>query len=71
MWQAGPSCLLSIVWKARNEIAFRNEVLSIQKLKTYLVCLVWLKTRLFIVDGPSTLLAFINWLGCEVRLFFV
>lgn len=34
VWQAGPSCLFWMVWKAKNEIAFKNDVLSIQKLKT-------------------------------------
>ena len=62
MWQATPPCLL---WRARNWIAFRNEVLSIQKLKYSFVSLLCSETKLPIVYGPSTLVAFIDWFGCQ------
>ena len=60
VWQAGPSCFFWTTWKVRNEIAFRDEVLSIQKLKTYFVFLLWLETKLSIVDGPSPIVTFID-----------
>lgn len=40
------------IWKARNGIAFRKEVLSIQRLKSYFVFLLRLETKMFVVDGP-------------------
>lgn len=39
--------------EARNGLAFRDELLFIQKLKTSLV------------NGSSTFLEFVEWLGCE------
>ena len=68
IWQVRPPCFLWTVWKARNGIAFRNEDLSLQKLKSsfgQFAYLLWMETKLFIVDDPSTLVAFINWLECK------
>ena len=39
-WQ-GPLCLFWVIWKARNSIAFEDCVLSIQRLKTSFVYLLW------------------------------
>ena len=49
----GPLCIFWSVWKARNTIVFRNDVLSLQKIKLYFVYLLWSETKLYIVDGPS------------------
>ena len=32
VWNAGPFCIFWIVWKTRNDIVFRDEVLSMQRL---------------------------------------
>ena len=42
---------------------FEDDVLSIQKLKSYFVCFLWSETKLFIKNGPSTLVGFIDWLS--------
>ena len=34
------------ILEGRNEVAFRTEVLSTQKLRTSFVCLLWLVTKL-------------------------
>ena len=60
-WQLGPLCLFWVIWKARNSIAFEDGVLSIQKLKVSFVYLLWLETKLWIKNGPSTLIDFIDW----------
>ena len=60
VWQVGPSCLFRTIWKTRNGIAFNDDVLSIQKLKTLFVSRLWLETKLSIEDVPSTLVAFID-----------
>ena len=39
---------------------FKDDVLSIQKLKSFFVYFLWLETKLFIKDGPSTLVGFIK-----------
>ena len=53
------------MWKARNIVAFKDEVLSLQWLKSSFVFLLWLETNLSIVGGPSTLIGFIDWIGCK------
>ena len=52
MWKTGPSHLFWTVWKARNGIAFRGDMLSIQNLKASFVFLLWSETKLSMVDGP-------------------
>ena len=37
IWRAGPLCLFWTVWNARNNVAFEDEELSIQKLKSSFV----------------------------------
>ena len=61
VWQLRPLCLFWVIWKARNTIAFEDGVLSIQKLKVSFVYLFWSETKLWIKDGPSTLIDFIDW----------
>ena len=46
--------------KARNGVAFRDEILSIQRLKISFISLLWVETKLSIVNGPSILVEFIN-----------
>ena len=46
-------------------MVFREEPLSIQKMKTSLVFLLWSEAKLSIVDGPLTLVEFIHWVGCK------
>lgn len=64
VWQAGPPFLFWTVWKIRNVIAFSDDLLSIQKIKASFVFLLWLETKLNLVDGPLTFVSFINWVGC-------
>ena len=60
-WQLGPLCLFWVIWKARNSIAFEDCGLSIQRLKVSFVYLLWSEIKLWIKDGPSTLIEFIEW----------
>ena len=45
-----------MVWKMRNMIAFRYELLSIQKLKASFVFILWSETELNLVDIPHLLI---------------
>ena len=63
VWKAGPLCIFWTVWKTRNKIAFKDDVLSVQRLKSSFIFFLWSKTKLFIKDGPSTLVGFIDWVG--------
>ena len=45
-----------------TRIVFEDEVLSIQDLKSSFVCFLWSEMKLFIKDGLSTLVGFIDWL---------
>ena len=58
--ESGTLCIFWMVWKAKNDIVFRDEVLSIQKLMFSFVNLLWSKTKLSIEDGPTTLVQFID-----------
>ena len=60
-WHLGPLCLFWVIWKARNSIAFEDCELSIQRLKASFVYFLWLESKLWIKDGPSTLIDFIDW----------
>ena len=71
-WQLGPLCLFWVIWKARNSIAFEDCGLSIQRLKVSFVYLLWSETKLWIKDGLSTLIEFIEWVCMRWgRGFFV
>ena len=54
-------------WCGRPKIpiVFRDEVLSIQRLKSLFlfVHLFWSDTKVFFVDGPTILIHFIDWMG--------
>ena len=65
VWQAAPSCLFWTVWKTRNRIVFKDDFLSIQKLKYLFLFFLWLETKLSIENGPSTLAGFIDWVSCK------
>ena len=62
VWNASLLCLFWSVW-VRNRLAFEGGVLSIQSLKAFFVYLLWSESKLFIKDGPSTLIDFIDWIG--------
>ena len=63
VWKVSPLCVFWTVWKIRNRIAFEDEVLSIQRLKTYFLNSLCSETKLFIKDAPLTFLEFIDWVG--------
>ena len=63
VWTAGPLCIFWTVWNARNGIVCRDEVLSIQKLKSSFVNLLFSEIKWFIEDGPTILVQFIDWVG--------
>ena len=51
--------------RARNVIVFRNEVLSIQRVEYFFIYLLWSETKMSVVDGPSTIVQFIDWVSCS------
>ena len=63
VWRASPLCLFWTVWKARKKVAFEEEELSIQRLKSSFVYFLWSETKLSIKDGPSTLVDFVGWVA--------
>ena len=63
IWRAAPLCIFWTVWKTKNRIAFEDEELSIQRLKTSFLNSLRSKTNLFIKDGLSTFVEFIDWVG--------
>ena len=63
VWNASPLCIFWTVWNTKNDIVFRDEVLSIQRLKSLFVHLFLSKTKVSIVEEPMTLVHFIDWVG--------
>ena len=63
VWRAAPFYIFWTVWNARNRLAFKDDVLSIQGLKYSFVYSLWSEAKLFIVECPLTMVNFINWLG--------
>ena len=63
VWKAAPLHIFWTVWKARNRLAFKDDVISIQRLKYSFLCSLWSEAKLFIVECPQTLVNFIDWVG--------
>ena len=53
-----------------NKIAFEDDVLSIQRLKSSFIYFLWSETELLINDGPPSLVGFIDWAGSCWSWFF-
>ena len=62
VWRASPLYIFWTVWKARNRLTFKDDVLSIQRLKYSFVLSIWSEAKLFIVDCLLTIVNFIDWL---------
>ena len=59
VWRTTP-CLFWTMWKVRNRIIFKEDILSIQKLNYLFLLLFCSETKLSIKNGPSTLIGFID-----------
>ena len=46
-----------------NSLVFKDDVLSIQRLKYSFVYSIWSEAKLYIVECPLTMVNFIDWLG--------
>ena len=60
VWRAAPLHIFWTVWKARNKLAFKDNVLSTQRLKYFFVLSFWSEAKLFIVECPITIANFID-----------
>ncbi|RVW62551.1 putative ribonuclease H protein [Vitis vinifera] len=65
MWRAAPLHIFWTVWKARNCLAFKDDMVSIQRLKYSFIFSLWAETKLFIIDCPLTIANFIDWMGAN------
>ena len=63
VWKTTPLCLFWTVWKGRNRIAFKNEEFAIQRMKNSFVYSYWSWTKMFIDEGPISLIDFFDWLS--------
>lgn len=52
--------------EGKDTIAFEDDLLLIQRLKSSFICFLWSKTKLFIDDCPLTLVSLIGWNLFEV-----
>ena len=63
VWRAAPLYIFWTIWKARNRLAFNDDVLSIQRLKYFFIFSLWSEAKLFITDRPQTLVGFFLLVG--------
>ena len=63
VWKAVPLHIFWVVWKARNRMAIDNDMLLIQRLRSYFVFFLWPKTKLSIDDYQLNLVSFVDWLS--------
>lgn len=61
IWKVGSLCILWVVWKARKDVVFRVEVLSLKKSIFFWYILFGWKPKFSFVNGSTTLVNFINW----------
>ena len=59
-WRVAPLHIFWTVWKKRNRLAFKDESLSIQRLKHSFILTFWAKAKLFIDDYPLTIANFLT-----------
>ena len=64
VWQLGLLCLFEQFGRLGTGLLFEMMCCP-YKNSTLLLFLIWLETKLSIVDGPSTLVEFIDWVGCK------
>ena len=64
-WRAAPLHIFWTVWKARNRLAFKDESLSIQRLKHSFILTFRVEAKLLIDDCPLIIANFIDWLGSK------
>ncbi|KAJ9687212.1 hypothetical protein PVL29_015890 [Vitis rotundifolia] len=63
LWNSIPCFIFWTVWKERNRLAFRGGDLDIQRLKYSFVCNIWGWAKLYMEEGPHSLLDFLDWLA--------
>lgn len=62
-WKAAFFCMLWIVWRKRNQLAFEEGVLNIQKLKWSLITNLWLWIKNIQAVHKLSLMEFIDLIG--------
>ena len=63
VWRAASLYIFWTVRKARNRLTFKDDALSIQRMKYSFVFSLWSEAKLFIVNCPLTMVNFIDWLS--------
>ena len=64
-WMAFPLMIFWTIWRERKSIVFNNNVFSARRMKSSFLYHFWSWTYLYIVDKPSSLIYFLNWMGCR------
>ncbi|RVW37057.1 Translation initiation factor IF-2, chloroplastic [Vitis vinifera] len=60
VWRAAPLHIFWTVWKERNRLTFKDESVSIQRLKHSFILTLWAEAKLFIDNCPLTIANFID-----------
>ena len=62
LWNSIPLFIFWTVWKEKNKLAFRGE-LVIQKIKYSFVCNIWDWAKLYMGEEPNSFIGFLEWLA--------
>ena len=62
-WRIVPLCIFWSVWKERNCIIFKDETLTVQRLKLNFVYNLWSWNRVYLGEEASSLIGFLEWLA--------
>ena len=58
-------CLFWTLWRARNRMAFENEVTTAQRIKINFISNLWTWANLYSNANTKSVLDFLTWLGCR------
>ena len=58
LWNSIPLCIFWIVWKERNQIAFKDGLIAVQRLKYSFVYNLWSWNRVFLGEEVHSILDF-------------
>ena len=65
VWKSVPVCIFWTFWKKRNCLAFKNGSLAVQRLKHSFVFNMWDWNNMYIGEGISSLIGFLEWLASK------
>ena len=64
-WMTAPLCIFWTIWRERNRLVFEDVIISINRMKSTVLCNLWSSVNLHSVERPRSLVDFLTWVGCN------